>query len=79
LSKTKRHDDLVRAGTIATLDTAEQMLVQLSSVLREVANGAPLEPQQAGRLAAQRGEMLKHIVATRNNLRLSGSGSTGIH
>ena len=79
MSSTKRHDDVVRVETIATLDSVEAVVLKLCEVFREVAEGTPLDPQHAENLSAQCVAMLKHVVDARNNLRLAGSGSTGVH
>jgi hypothetical protein len=71
--------DIARIETIATLDTVESIVVGLCAVFREVSEGTPLNPRQAARLAAQCVVMLEHLVEVRNNLRLAGSCSAGVH
>jgi hypothetical protein len=65
------HDEAVRVETIAVLDAVEIGVVGFSEIFREVAAGAPLDPQRAENLAARCAELLKSITDTRNTLRLS--------
>ena len=65
------HDEAVRVETIAVLDAIEIRVVGLSEVFREVAAGAPLDPQRAENLAAQCAELLKSVTNARNTLRLA--------
>ena len=65
------HDEAVRVETIAVLNAIEVNVVGFSKVFREVAAGAPLDPQRAENLAAQCAELLKSVTDTRNALRLA--------
>jgi len=65
------HDEAVRVETIAVLDAIAISVVGFSEIFREVAAGAPLDPQRAENLAAQCAELLKRVTDTRNTLRLA--------
>ena len=72
------HNEAVRVETIAVLDAIEIRVVGFSETFREVAAGAPLDPQRAENLAAQCGELLKSVTDTRNTLRLAAE-SQGVN
>ena len=65
------HDEAVRGETIAVLDAIEISVVGFCESFREVAAGAPLDPQRAENLAAQCAELLKSVTNARNTLRLA--------
>ena len=73
-----RPEDAVRGKTIAVLNDVEHRVVEFAEVFQEVARGAPLDSQRAENLSARCGELLKHIVETRNLIRLSGP-TAGLH
>ena len=79
MSHTKRHDDILRVETVATLDTVALVAVELCEVFRAVAEGTPLGARQAERLAAQCVAMLNAVVEARNDLRLAASDTTRLH
>ena len=72
------HDEAVRVETIAVLDAIEIGVVGSSEIFREVAAGAPLDPQRAENLAAQCAELLKSVTDTRNTLWLAAE-SRGVN
>ena len=76
-SMSKRRDDAIRQEMIGILDALEIGLAEFGRIFRGVELGAPLDPQRARQLRAQCGELLTHIIETRNVIRLSAT-SDGI-
>jgi len=74
----KRREEAIRLEMIAVLDAIELGLEEFGRIFHEVEHGTALDPRRSHHLAAQCGDLLRHIIETRNAIRLSAS-SAGIH